>query len=263
MYEVAPIRPVPPMVRDMDLGKNRQESTRILAGQDIQLDYDDGAGLILRFAADRVAWEMSEGAVTSSGDAPYDAVEVRPGIFFVHIVYAERKLGLTHVIDREQGRAITVWDQLIDGERTMRRLVRPAKIAGSAIDYLPITESRELIGRRAYCEYSEEAALEHVYINSRAILWQWLKLPSDPRFDALRTEVGIEAVSMRKVRDELFLLALHDGGSIELTLLMDFAQGRNVGQLFGVTERGIVSRPVGAKIVPLGRIDYPQGFEPG
>jgi len=88
-------------------------------------------------------------------------------------------------------------------------------------------------------------------------------LPSDPRFDALRTEVGIEAVSMRKVRDELFLLALHDGGSIELTLLMDFAQGRNVGQLFGVTDRGIVSRPVGAKIVPLGSIDYPQGFEPG
>ncbi|MCW2388549.1 hypothetical protein M2333_001595 [Sphingobium sp. B11D3B] len=263
MYEVAPIRPVPPMVRDMDLGKNRQESTTILAGQDIQLDHDDGAALILRFGIDRVTWEMSGAAEPASGGAPYDAVEVRPGIFFVHIAEAERKLGLTHVIDREQGRAITVWDQLIEGESAMRRLVRPARIAGSTVDYLPIAESRELIGRRAYCQYSEEAALEHVYVNSRAILWQWLILPSDPRFDALRTEVGIEAVSMCKVGDELFLLALHDGGSIELTLLMDFAQGRNVGQLFGGTERGIVSRPVGAKIIPLGYIDYPQGFEPG
>ncbi|MCW2413064.1 MULTISPECIES: molybdenum cofactor biosynthesis F family protein [unclassified Sphingobium] len=263
MYQVAPIDPVPPMVRDMDLSKNRQESTTMLVGQDIQLNYDDGAALILRFGTDTVASEIRGAAEMPSGDCPYDAVEARPGTFFVHVVDIDRKLGLTHVIDREQGRAITVWDQWVDGEPAIRRMLRPARIAGSSIDYVPIMESRELIGRRAYCQYSEEAALEHVYVNSRAILWQWLMLPNDPRFEVLRTEVGIEAVSMRKVGDELFLLALHDGGSIELTLLMDFARGRNVGQLFGVTERGIVSRPVGAKVVPLGRIDYPQGFEPG
>jgi hypothetical protein len=263
MFELAPILPVPPIARDMDLGKNRQESTTILAGQEIQLNYDDGAMLVLRLGPARVYWEVCEGSVTLSGEVPYDAVEVRPGVFFVHFVDANRKLGLSHVIDREQGRAITAWDQLIDGERAMRRLIRTAHIAGSTSDYRPISETRELIGRRAYCEYSEEAALEHVYVNSRAILWQWLVLPSDPRFDVLRTEVGIEAVSVRKVRGELFLLTLHDGGTIELTLLMDFDRGRNVGQLFGMTPLGIVSRPVGAKVVPLGRIAYPQGFEPG
>jgi hypothetical protein len=263
MYELAPIRPVPPMMRDMDLRKNRQASTTSLAGDEIRLDYDDGVLVTLRLTADRVQWEISEADETSSGEAPYDAVELRPGVFFLHFADAERTLGLSHVIDRDRGRAVTAWDRLINDQPTMRRLIRTARIVGASTDYEPIAETRELIGKRAYCEYSEEAALEHVYVNSRAILWQWLRLPDDDRFDPLRTEIGIEAVSMRKVRDDLFLLALHDGGTFELTLLMDFAQGRNVGMLFGELRNQIVSRPVGARIVSLDHLSYPQEYQPG
>ena len=102
-----------------------------------------------------------------------------------------------------------------------------------------------------------------MYLNSAAIAWQWLLLPEDPRFDPLRTEVGIEAVSMRKVRDDLFLLTLNDGGPVGLTVLMDFAQKRNVGMLFGAGSTGLLSRPVGAIIIPLNKLAYPSGYEPG
>jgi hypothetical protein len=120
MYELAPIRPVPPMMRDMDLRKNRQASTTRLAGDEIRLDYDDGVLVTLRLTADRVQWEISEADETSSGEAPYDAVELRPGVFFLHFADAERTLGLSHVIDRDRGRAVTAWDRLINDQPSMR-----------------------------------------------------------------------------------------------------------------------------------------------
>ena len=256
MPELHPIRPVPPMARDMDLQRNRLPSTKALAGETITLRYDEGAVLTLRLRGERVAWELDG----QSGEDPYDAVELRPGIFFLHMASREAGFGLSHVLDRTAGRAVTAWDETAGGP--LRRHVRTARI-GESTDYQPIPESRELIGRRAYCEYSPEAALEHIYVNSAAIVWQWLLLPDDPRFDPLKTEVGIEAVSMRKIADGLFLLALNDAGPVGLTLLMDFEQERNVGMLFGVVPSGLISRPVGATITLLNELTHPAGYEPG
>jgi hypothetical protein len=249
------------MARDMDLVKNRLPSTRSLAGETIVLEYDDGAVATLRLTADRVTWQVRGNGEVLEGDDSYDAVELRPDLFFLHFSSPAANLGLSHVIDRVDGRAITVWN--VAERQELQRFLRPARVAGHAKAYRPIEESRELIGRRAYCQYSEEAALEHIYVNSSAVVWQWLLLPDDPRFDVLKTEVGIEAVSMRKVRDEVFLLVLNDGGPVGLTLLMDFEQRRNVGCLFGKGPNGIVDRPCGAVITPLNQLSYPPGFEPG
>jgi hypothetical protein len=261
MQQLTPIQPVPPMVRDMDLVKNRLPSTRVLAGETIELEYDDGAAATLRLRADRVGWRVTSKGEVLDGEDVYDAVELRPGLFFLHFSSPATGLGLSHVIDRQQGRAITVWNAVLGSE--LQRFLRPARITGGEGAYQPIEESRELIGRRAYCQYSEEAALEHIYVNSQAVVWQWLLLPDDARFDPLRTEVGIEAVSMRKVRDEVFLLVLNDGGPVGLTLLMDFEQKRNVGCLFGKGPAGPVDRPCGAIITPLNKLSYPSGFNPG
>jgi hypothetical protein len=265
MAELSPIRAVPPMVRDMDLQKNRLPSTDALAGETITLAYDDGAEVTLRMTVDLVAWTISDDGGRLAGESSYDAVEIRLGVFFLHFASAGDGIGLSIVIDRGEGRSVTAWDRIAEakGATSLRRAVRSARIAGHDGPYRPIAESRELVGRRAYCEYSEEAALEHVYVNSRAIVWQWLLLPDDPRFEPLKTEVGIEAVSMRKVRDDLFLLTLNDGGPVGLTVLMDFERLRNVGMLFGAGSTGILSRPVGAHITLLNRLTYPEGYEPG
>jgi hypothetical protein len=258
MPELLPIRPVPPITRNMDLTKYRMPSTSALAGETITLNYDHGDELILDLGPERLRWRSKDG---QSGEDAYDAVELRPGIFFLHHASHDASIGRSHVVDRPGGRAVTAWDDASGA--VLRRFVHTARVADHAGDYVPIKETRELIGRRAYCQYSEEAALEHVYVNSAAILWQWLLLPGDPRFDILRTEIGIEAVSMRKVGDGLFFLALNDGGPVGLTLLMDFAQERNVGMLFGRTPSALLSRPAGANIVLLTEMTYPAGFEPG
>lgn len=265
MHQLTPIEPVPPLSRDMDLSSNRLPSTNVLGGETITLEYDDGAEMTLRLAATHVAWEIRDGDGVSHGNDTYDAVELQPNLFFLHFVSATKRIGFSHVIDRDRGRAITGWDVLAEdgGAPELHRFLRPARLAGCRGSYEPIAESRELIGRRAYCEYSEEAALEHIYVNSDAIIWQWLKLPDDPRFGMLKTEIGIEAVSMRKVRDDVFLLVLNDGGPVGLTLLMDFLQARNVGCLFGIGRSGIVDRLVGAKIVLLNQLSYPSGYDPG
>lgn len=259
MPELHPIRPVPPMRRDMDLAKYRAASTTVLAGETITLVYDHGEELTLELGAEHLRWRAQDG---QSGEDAYDAVELRPGIFFLHHASHGARIGRSHVIDRAVGRAVTAWDDASD-ERALRRFVHPARTADHAGPYDPIEESRELIGRRAYCQYSDEAALEHVYVNSAAIVWQWLLLPNDPRFDVLRKEVGIEAVSMRKIDEDLFFVILNDGGPVGLVLLMDFAQERNVGMLFGRVASGLLSRPVGANIVLLNKLTYPPGFEPG
>jgi hypothetical protein len=248
------------MRRDMDLMANRLPSTDALAGETIDLLFDDGATMAMALSADTVRWTFTDGDRTAHGEGSYDAVEIRTGVFFLDFAMAGGPFAFSHVIDREQGRAITVWNELTNegGAKDLRELLRPSRLAGHTGAYAPIAQSRELLGRRVFCEYSREAALEHLYVNSRTLVWQWLLRPPELEF-----EVGIEAAAYWKVRDALFLLTTRGEAPIGLTLLMDFDQNRNVGRLFGHGDFGIVDRRCGAKITSLGAFAYPTGYTPG
>jgi hypothetical protein len=52
------------------------------------------------------------------------------------------------------------------------------------------------------------------------------------------------------------------GDALELTLLLDLEQKRNVGRLFGQGMVDFVDERCGAKITLLGRTDYPDGYHP-
>lgn len=262
MSELLPIEPAPPMRRDMDILANRLPSTDALAGTDLTLRFDGGGVLSLSFSAEEVRWglEGSDGA-SWSGDNGYDAVEVRPALFFVYFVAADGAGALSIVIDRELGSAVVVQDRFVanGGKTGLRVLVDPARLDGLTGAYEPIAETRELLGKRLFCEYSEEAALEHIYLNSGTLAWQWVKV----EVPALKREVGVEAASYWKVRDRLYLLVSRGEGAVDLTLLLDLEQGRNVGRLFGETSLGILDRRCGAKIVFLGEFSYPADRQPG
>ncbi|MCC7464015.1 MAG: MoaF N-terminal domain-containing protein [Gammaproteobacteria bacterium] len=239
---------------------NRLPSTDALAGEAIQLLFDDGATMSMALTAGTLRWAFADRGRTAQGEDAYDAVEMRPGVFFLDFAVRGGPFAFSHVIDREHGRAITVWNELTHegGERDLRELLRPARLAGHAGAYEPIGQSRDLLGRRVFCEYSREAALEHLYVNSRTLVWQWLLRPPELEF-----EVGVEAVGYWKIRDELFLLASRGEDPIGLTLLMDFDRARNVGRLFGQGACGIVDRRCGARITFLGAFSYPPGYQPG
>ncbi len=262
MPELLPIEPVPPMRRDMDILANRLPSTRDLAGTDLTLQLDEGGALSLAFSGVEVRWKLEEGDGTSwSGENGYDAVEMRPGLFFVYFVAADGAGALSIVIDRELGRGVVVQDRFVEsgGPTGLRVHVDPGRVEGRAGPYEPIAETRELLGKRLFCEYSDEAALEHIYLNSGTLGWQWVLVD----VPVLKREVGIEAASYWKVRDQLYLLVSRGDAPIDLTLLLDLEQRRNVGRLFGKTDLGLLDRLCGAKIVVLGEFRYPADRQPG
>jgi hypothetical protein len=261
MRELTPIRPVPPIQRDMDIMANRLASTTVLAGETISLQFEDGATLSMELAATHICWDAKalDGRNLGGEDA-YDAVEMRPGIFFVDYALADGSMAFSHVIDREKGRALTVWSELANtnGAPDLREFLRPATVLGHPAPGAAIEETRELLGKRLFCEYSRAAALEHIYVNSATIIWQWLLGPPE-----LTQEVGIEAVTMWKIRDRLYLISTRGNEPIQLTLLLDLERMRNVGRLFGRSQFGPVDRRCGAKITYLGDFAYPKGYQPG
>jgi hypothetical protein len=242
----------------MDILANRLPSTQSLAGEAIELRFEDGSTMAMRLSAGRVEWEVEGAAGPLAGDDPYDAVEMRPGVFFMDFSVAGGSRAFSHVIDRERGQALTVWSELVDENRDLRQLLRPAAVIGHAAPREPIGETRELLGKRLFCEYGPEAALEHIYVNSVTLVWQWLRSPPE-----LAQEVGIEAASMWKIRDRLYLLTTRGDEPIQLTLLLDLERMRNVGRLFGHGQFGLVDRRCGAKITFLGEFAYPEGYQPG
>jgi hypothetical protein len=261
MRELKPIQPLPPIRRDMNIAANRLPSSQALANRTLGLEYEGGAALRLAFDAGEVRWtSMIAGKTERRGASAYDAVEVRPGVFFIDYVLADSRMAFSHVIDSERGRALSIASEIIDaaGKPDLRELLKPAQLAGRRDGYEPIEETRELLGKRLFCEYSPEAALEHIYANSGTIVWQWLRSPPE-----LALEVGIEAVSMWKIADRLYLISTRGADPIQLTLLLDLQQMRNVGRLFGWGAFGLVERRCGAKITFLGEFAYPEGYSPG
>ncbi|MBV9805488.1 MAG: MoaF N-terminal domain-containing protein [Solirubrobacterales bacterium] len=245
----------------MDLAEHRLPSTHVLAGEKIEITFDDGSALALALDADTLRWRLTdEDGHSAGGECAYDAVETRPGLFFLDFVAAGAQRAVTTVVDRGGGRALALVSDIVDsdGQADLQQRVRTGRVAGAEGKYEPITATRELLGRRLYCEYSNGVAIEHVYLNSQAFAWQRLKTS----IDELTPEVGIETGMIWKIGPELFLLHSRGRLPVALILLLDLEQRRNVGRLFGTGNFGPVDDRCGAKITFLGRMAYPDGYEP-
>jgi len=244
-----------------DLAAHRLPSTQVLAGEELEVVLDDGSALALALDAETLAWSLTaDGEKSGGGECVYDAVEIRPGLFFLDFVAAGAGRAVTIVLDRGRGRALTFVTDIIDpdAEPGLRQEVRTGRVAGAEAEYEPIAETRELLGRRLYCEYSPGVAIEHIHLNSHTIGWQWLKTP----IAELTNDAGIESAVMWKIADELFLLRSKGHLPVTLILLLDLDQCRSVGRLFGTGNFGPVDDRCGATITLLGRMEYPDGYEP-
>lgn len=259
MKTLETILPSPPVRRDMDIMANRLPSTTALDGSDVTLELANGAGFDLSFAGGRVRWQLADGGAATEGEDEYDAVEVRPDLFFVDFCTGDRDRAVSIVLDRGRGRSLVLINDLVDDGDGSRLVVRSSAARVSTNDdYDPIEATGELTGRRLFCEYSDGVALEHIYVNSRVLAWQWLKTP----LPELAHEVGVESTMYWKIDDSLYLLHSMGDGAIELTLLLDFEQKRNVGRLFGQGMVDFVDERCGARITLLGQTDYPNGYRP-
>ncbi len=240
--------------------ENRLPSTEALAGREIALERDDGRTITYAFDAKTVSWQQP--GESSPLEAPYEAVELREGVFSVDFLHPEtsgehasRRVATSLALNTQTGGAVLVEQTITLGENEdFRQDIYPGRIAGSGGSFPEI--SAGLVGRRAYAEYSDGTAAEHVYLNPRRISWQGLG-----RFEYSGSQSD-EATTW-KLGDELFLLTfVRDAHPTGVVLLLDYVVNRNAGVIMGRDDEGFFHFPVGARLVVLGQTTYPPGYEP-
>ncbi len=253
-------RPKSPYNQRFAWTENRLPSTGALAGREIALDRDDDRTVTYRFDAKTVIWQ--EPGETSTMEAPYDAVELRENVFSVDILHPETpvksstRTATSLALNLQSGAALLVKNTITLGEESdLHQEIYPCRIAGSGGTFPAL--SAELVGRRAYAEYSDGTAMEHVYINSRRFGAQALGKVDEVSSDICDSTTW-------KLGDELFVLTwVEEWDPTGAVLLMDFAGLRNAGVFMGQDDEGFFRFVCGARLVVLGRTDYPPGYEPG
>ncbi len=239
---------------------NRLPSTDVLVGREIALERDDGRTVTYAFDEKDVFWQ--EPGERTTVQAPYHAVELRDDVFSVDFLHPTgpgentwKRVATSLALNMDNGAAILVRSTLTFGDKTdFRQEIYPCRIAGSGGTFPAITA--ELVGRRAYAEYSDGTAAEHVYLNPRRIAWQGLG-----HFEYSGSQC--DECTTWKLGDELFLLTfVRDSDPTGVVLLLDYVVLRNAGMIMGRDDAGFFHFPVGARLVVLGQTTYPPGYEP-
>ncbi|MFI5894511.1 molybdenum cofactor biosynthesis F family protein [Actinoplanes sp. NPDC051513] len=233
---------------------NRIAGTAALTGSSLSVDLDDGDRLDLGFvSADRVRWAGGD----RSGDDWYEAVEVRPGVFFVTLTFAGEPLRASVlVVDVNRGRSLAV-ESHIAGEPTPGRprvsqTFRPGTVAGTPALGAPAAPTRDLIGWRALYRYSPNHLYEHIYLSSERYAWQCL-------VGEQRGHGDVDLASTWSLGDGLYVFTFREFLiPVAATWLYDLTAMRTTGVFFGLGATGAAQcAPGGAIITELGRVSYP------
>ncbi|HEX4010726.1 MAG TPA: MoaF N-terminal domain-containing protein [Solirubrobacteraceae bacterium] len=249
------IRPSRPYNLRSPWGNNRIPSTEALTGREIALERDDGATVTLAFTSDTVTWR--DGADEPEQQAAYDAVAARDGVYFIDFLHANSDLLTSIILNERTNGAVLIRHTIVrdDGRADLQQDLYPCLVAGT--DGEPPTLSGDLVGKRAYAEYADGHAVEHVYFNPRRIVWQGLG-----RFDYSGSEC--DHATMWKIDDQLYLLTwVEEWQAVGAALLLDYSALRNVGVLYGLDDSGFVHTLCGARLQLLADLSYPPGYLPG
>jgi hypothetical protein len=230
---------------------NRLPRTAALAGTSHVID---GGRRELHFAtADRVRW--SDGG--RSAEDWYEAVEVRPGVFFVTLTFAGEPLRAeVVVVDTGRGRTLTIGSHIADrptpGRPRVSQTFRPGTLAGTTPAGEPAAPTRDLIGWRALYRYSPNHLYEHVYLSSERYAWQCL-------VGEQRGHGDVDLASTWSLGDNLYVFTFREFLiPVAATWLYDLDAMRTTGVFFGLGASGAAQcAPGGAFITELGRVTYP------
>jgi hypothetical protein len=233
---------------------NRLPTTAALTGTRHTVEVDGGARVELEFVtADRVRWSGDGGP----GEDWYEAVEARPGVFFVTRTFGGTPLRASVlVLDTGLGRSLTV-DSHIAAEPTPGRprvsqTFRPGTLAATAAQGRPAEPTRDLIGWRALYRYSPNHLYEHVYLSSERYAWQCL-------VGEQRGHGDVDLASTWSLGDGLYVFTFREFRiPVAATWLYDLHAMRTTGVFFGLGASGAAQcAPGGAFITELGRVSSP------
>lgn len=249
------IRPIRPYDLRSPWGANRIPSTDELSGRETSLITDTAATVRFSFSGDTVEWQdIADGSPRS---ARYDAVAARDGVYFIDILHEDTDNLTSIVLNLGTNGAVLMRTRLVrgDGRLDLQQDLYPSTVEGT--NGIMPELSRDLVGKRAYAEYADGHAVEHVYFNPRRIVWQGLG-----RFDYSGSEC--DHATMWKIDDQLYLLTwVEEWQAVGAALLLDYDAMRNVGVLYGEDDHGFIHTLCGARLQLLQELNYPAGYEPG
>jgi hypothetical protein len=172
----------------------------------------------------------------------YEAIEIRPNIFFVDWVYhAAPKQSMSIVIDLVAQESTLLWSQLPNAEDARPDLFERIKkfndlsavkvhIIHAGINGKRTEQAHcrttELVGKRLKHTYSNQHAFEHIYLNERLFCWQSLEEPDKGLADT-------EPVDYVKISDNLYLFSWRERVVPWVGIVMiDLLQMRTAGKVF-------------------------------
>jgi len=231
-----------------------------LTGRSFSLTFEGGLSLSLSFIDDETVQWSSDGLLSAVGGNhdPYDAVEARPGVFFVNLPLESRsREAITIVWNDVSGRAMLA-HSVIAPEAVRDTPQVGQTFAVGTIDGVEVTgakpgPSRDLIGMRNNYRYSPNHLYEHVYLSSQRYAWQCVQGEQRGHGDVdmstvWKFEHGLYLFCFREFVIPVASVWLHDLG-YEL---------RTTGVFLGINGDGEAQHSrAGGHIYPLGSVTYP------
>lgn len=230
-----------------------------LTGHALAFTLSDGSSLQLAFeSSDRVIWSATGELAAVSDSDPYDAVQVREGVWFVNLPLTSREReSVTVIYSTKTNRAI-VAHSVIDAEPhedvpQVAQRFWSAVIAGAEVTGDEPSPTRDLIGRRAVYRYSPSHLYEHVYMSSERYMWQCLQ-------GEQRGHGDVDLATMWKFDTGLYLFCFREFKiPVASVWLHDLSyQLRTTGIFLGLNTDGDTEHARGGGYVyPLGAVVYP------
>ncbi|KAF4466969.1 moaF [Fusarium albosuccineum] len=192
-----------PTLEEMAAGfrEHLMPATNKLCGKSFRHTFDNGCQISHEFAPDFLTWKILDGEGKGlTGQAQYEAFEVRPDIFFIDFLKPDYKELVSLVVDLSIGQAIAglsgFRDQ--DGERrTYTSFMNAQRHGNNTVQVFQPTE--DLIGKHILYRYTSRDSYEHIYLNKGTFVWHCLSGTEKGLADA-------EKCKMLKLRDGLYLL---------------------------------------------------------
>lgn len=244
------------------LDENRLPSTDALVGRTLAFVAPDGFRVVNHYGSSDMAYEMTGGPRQGSvGSEKYDAVEVRPGIFFVSFAHPQVPEGVVQVIDTTSGHFLVGIAGLTGATNNIDPKVEPMILTGE-LEQVPVTGpppevSLDLVGKRVLFRYSASQAYEHIYITSSRFAWHALQGPQAGHSD-------VELTKTYRITDGLYFFTWYE--KIIPTCAMfvfDVDAGRSTGFFFGLGDDGqVLTGGAGAFFEELSVTRYPEGVRP-
>lgn len=240
------------------LDENRLPSTKALAGKTVTV-HGENFRVVNTIGEDTFEFAVTDGPRAGhSGQEEYDAVEVRPGIFFMSFGHPETPEGVVQVLNFNTGRALVVISFMTGATNHIDPKVDQICIVGDIEECEqsgePPSRSKDLVGKRMFYRYSKAQAYEHIYITSRRFAWHALEGPQAGHSD-------VELTNTFKIDEGLYWFSWFE--KIIPTcgnFIFDLENSRSTGFFFGLSAEGepLIGK-AGSFFEILSTTTYPDG----